>query len=416
MADSFPSVGSPQRLGSPRSKVSLKPGRSLMDWIRLGNSGKDLQGFGGKFRKVSTAELAEHNSIDDVWICLRGCVYNITPYLEYHPGGIPEIMKGAGIDATQLFNEIHQWVNAESMLQKCLVGPLVQTPKEKKKSGTGSYKSSLSLLAPPIPLVVKSKDDTDSNEDSLYWRCEVKSIVEVTHNVKMFCFTLPNGLVMDAPVGHHVHFQRTISGIDISRPYTIVVPSFDFKNGEETKRHLYLIIKIYPSGTLTPSLLDVNIGDHCLLTGYSGNFQSSRLTEAKDIIMIAGGTGLTPMIRIIHSFIHQQLSSVRTIKLLFANREEKDIIWRDNLDQLQKEIPEKFQIYYFLSSPPESWSGHTGRITESFLKELLPPSPQSGCEKDLLICVCGPDPFTLQQLKFLKSLGYNNKSTHAFFG
>ena len=34
------------------------------------------------------------------------------------------------------------------------------------------------------------------------------------------------------------------------------------------------------------------IGDHCLLTGYSGNFQPSRLTEAKDIIMIAGGTGL----------------------------------------------------------------------------------------------------------------------------
>jgi hypothetical protein len=31
-------------------------------------------------------------------------------------------------------------------------------------SGTGSYKSSLSLLAPPTPLVVKSKDDTDSNE------------------------------------------------------------------------------------------------------------------------------------------------------------------------------------------------------------------------------------------------------------
>ena len=32
----------------------------------------------------------------------------------------------------------------------------------------------------------------------------------------MFCFTLPNGLVMDAPVGHHVHFQRTISGYQYS--------------------------------------------------------------------------------------------------------------------------------------------------------------------------------------------------------
>jgi cytochrome-b5 reductase len=40
-----------------------------------------------------------------------GNVYNITPYLDYHPGGIDEIMKGAGIDATTLFQEIHSWVN-----------------------------------------------------------------------------------------------------------------------------------------------------------------------------------------------------------------------------------------------------------------------------------------------------------------
>ncbi len=43
-----------------------------MDWIRLGNSGQDLQGFGGKFHNVSMEELAQHNSIDNVWICLRG--------------------------------------------------------------------------------------------------------------------------------------------------------------------------------------------------------------------------------------------------------------------------------------------------------------------------------------------------------
>ena len=52
------------------------------------------------------------------------------------------------------------------------------------------------------------------------------------------------------------------SGIEISRPYTLVVPSFDFKTAEENKRHLYLIIKIYPSGTLTPSLSDVKIGKY----------------------------------------------------------------------------------------------------------------------------------------------------------
>ena len=32
----------------------------------------------------------------------------MTPYLEYHPGGIPEIMRGAGRDGTDLFDEVRR--------------------------------------------------------------------------------------------------------------------------------------------------------------------------------------------------------------------------------------------------------------------------------------------------------------------
>jgi cytochrome b involved in lipid metabolism len=39
-------------------------------------------------------------------ICLVGKVYNITPYLDFHPGGVPELMRGAGKDGTQLFDEV----------------------------------------------------------------------------------------------------------------------------------------------------------------------------------------------------------------------------------------------------------------------------------------------------------------------
>ena len=42
-----------------------------------------------------------------MYVLYIGKVYNITPYLEYHPGGIPEIMKGAGKDGTALFDEVH---------------------------------------------------------------------------------------------------------------------------------------------------------------------------------------------------------------------------------------------------------------------------------------------------------------------
>ncbi|XP_065838419.1 cytochrome b5 reductase 4-like isoform X2 [Oscarella lobularis] len=126
--------------GSGRTKVALKPGHSLMDWIRLGkSSGTDLTGVGGPghFGQVTEAELAKHQRENDVWIAIRGRVYNITRYLDFHPGGVPEIMRGAGRDGTNLFTEIHKWVNVESMLATCYVGPLVIDTERKRKSPGG---------------------------------------------------------------------------------------------------------------------------------------------------------------------------------------------------------------------------------------------------------------------------------------
>jgi Cytochrome b5-like Heme/Steroid binding domain len=51
-------------------------------------------------------------------------VYNITPYLQFHPGGVKILMLAAGKDCTSLFNKYHAWVNAEFLLEKCLVGTL----------------------------------------------------------------------------------------------------------------------------------------------------------------------------------------------------------------------------------------------------------------------------------------------------
>lgn len=51
-------------------------------------------------------------------------VYNITPYLRFHPGGVPMLLKVAGRDGTALFNKYHAWVNYEFLLAKCLVGLL----------------------------------------------------------------------------------------------------------------------------------------------------------------------------------------------------------------------------------------------------------------------------------------------------
>lgn len=51
-------------------------------------------------------------------------VYNITPYLKFHPGGAEMLMRGAGKDCTQLFAKYHAWVNADMLLKADLLGTL----------------------------------------------------------------------------------------------------------------------------------------------------------------------------------------------------------------------------------------------------------------------------------------------------
>lgn len=110
--------------------MALKPGHSLMDWIRFSKSGKDLTGLRGRLIEVSQEELQKHNKRDDCWTCIRGepvcvgvggcaseglvhaplsgLVYNVSPYMDYHPGGEDELMKAAGIDGTDLFDQVRR--------------------------------------------------------------------------------------------------------------------------------------------------------------------------------------------------------------------------------------------------------------------------------------------------------------------
>ncbi|CCG80877.1 Putative uncharacterized protein [Taphrina deformans PYCC 5710] len=126
-AASGSTLTTPNRLPlTSRGKVQLAPGHSPLDWARL-TSTTDLRGV-PTFQRVTPSELKRHNRRGDLWMALGGKVYNCTRYLDYHPGGPQQLMRGAGRDATQIFMETHGWVNFESMMSKCLVGVLVPEP------------------------------------------------------------------------------------------------------------------------------------------------------------------------------------------------------------------------------------------------------------------------------------------------
>ena len=53
--------------------------------------------------RIPPSMLRLHNKRDDAWAAFNGKVYNITPYLDFHPGGEKELMRVAGRDGTKLF-------------------------------------------------------------------------------------------------------------------------------------------------------------------------------------------------------------------------------------------------------------------------------------------------------------------------
>lgn len=67
-------------------------------------------------------EVAAHNTRDDLWVVYEGKVYDITSYLDEHPGGEEVVLDCAGQDATGPFDDIGHSDDAREVLEKLLVG------------------------------------------------------------------------------------------------------------------------------------------------------------------------------------------------------------------------------------------------------------------------------------------------------
>ncbi|KAI4189716.1 MAG: hypothetical protein L6R41_001268 [Letrouitia leprolyta] len=131
----------------PSKKVLLEPGHSPLDWANLISNPPSSTYLRGddvppNLIRVPPSALRYHNGRKgkNAWGVWQGKVYNLTPYMKFHPGGVNELMKGAGRekDAERLFMEVHPWVNWEGLLGECMIGILVSEEEETaRKDGSG---------------------------------------------------------------------------------------------------------------------------------------------------------------------------------------------------------------------------------------------------------------------------------------
>ncbi|GMF76849.1 unnamed protein product [Aspergillus oryzae] len=222
---------------------------------------------------------------------------------------------------------------------------------------------------------------------------------EISHNVAIYRFALPRPTdILGLPIGQHISLAATIEGQpkEVVRSYTPI--SSDNEAG-----YFDLLVKAYPQGNISKYLTTLKIGDNMKVRGPKGAMVYTP-NMCRHIGMIAGGTGITPMLQIIKAIIRNRPrnggNDTTQVDLIFANVNPEDILLKEELEQLVKE-DDGFRVYYVLNNPPEGWTGGVGFVTPDMIKERLPAPAQ-----DIKIMLCGPPPMISAMKKATESLGY----------
>ncbi|KMT05615.1 hypothetical protein BVRB_7g167560 [Beta vulgaris subsp. vulgaris] len=80
--------------------------------------------MGGEGKVFSLSEVAEHNSSKDCWLVIGGKVYDVTKFLEDHPGGDEVLLSATGKDATDDFEDVGHSSTARAMMDEMYVGDI----------------------------------------------------------------------------------------------------------------------------------------------------------------------------------------------------------------------------------------------------------------------------------------------------
>lgn len=231
--------------------------------------------------------------------------------------------------------------------------------------------------------------------------------VELNHDTRLFTFALQTPeTLLGLPVGQHITLRfQDKDGKNVQRSYTPVT-------GNEILGEVTFIIKVYKAGVhpkfpnggkLSQHLDSLKIGDTIEMKGPKGHltyYDQGRFTvkqmrkpleerTAKHFGLIAGGTGITPIMQLCKAIFRDSKDTSTTMSVLYANQTEDDILLRNELELLAKEYPNRFKIHYTLDRPPAGWKYSTGFINKEMLEKSLPKAASDGSTQ---ILMCGPPP------------------------
>ncbi|MFX1591586.1 MAG: FAD-binding oxidoreductase [Promethearchaeota archaeon] len=186
---------------------------------------------------------------------------------------------------------------------------------------------------------------------------QVTDINELSKDTKLFRFISAKSNKPLAPfrAGQYIGFIVEINGVRTSRPFSLV-------SSPNQLAYYELGVKRKEGGFVSIHLLDnIKVGDILEATEPLGDMYYNRIFHGRDLVFIAGGSGITPFISMLRDISEQNLKL--NVWLFYGCLTEEDILFRDILNDIQSRRP-NIRIQYILSEPEKSWSGACGFITK----------------------------------------------------
>jgi len=215
---------------------------------------------------------------------------------------------------------------------------------------------------------------------------------------------------LGCPVGQHILIKvPDAEGQLFSRPYIPIT------NDEQHLGVFDIVVKTTSESPMIEYLLGLQSGDMAPISGPVGTFIYNK-NAFSQIGMIASGLGLMPMLQIIRYAMHSA-DDLTIVSLIYINKKESNILFREELDHLAKSCV-RFHIYYVIEHPasgdPTPGITKCGGVDREILFKYLPSCNTEGTSLPIKILVCGAPKVKELSSTYLTTLGYSPNQVHYF--